>query len=119
MPADPTYVLFTSGSTGRPKGVMVPHAGVVNMLRGIHSHQPRDAAQVVGVSFNYVFDGFPWQLFTCIGSLLGTVPQHAQSPLCEQAEARGRRRPAAARAAAMPALSERERLVGVSPWTIL
>jgi amino acid adenylation domain-containing protein len=27
------YIIFTSGSTGRPKGVMVPHRGVVNMLR--------------------------------------------------------------------------------------
>ena len=69
VPADLAYVLFTSGSTGRPKGVMVPHAGVVNMLRGIHSHQPRDAAQVVGVSFNYVFDPFAYHLFLCIGSL--------------------------------------------------
>ncbi|MFP2902691.1 non-ribosomal peptide synthetase, partial [Corallococcus sp. 4LFB] len=28
------YVLFTSGSTGRPKGVLVPHRGVVRLVRG-------------------------------------------------------------------------------------
>jgi amino acid adenylation domain-containing protein/thioester reductase-like protein len=28
------YVMFTSGSTGRPKGVMVPHRGVVRLVKG-------------------------------------------------------------------------------------
>jgi amino acid adenylation domain-containing protein/thioester reductase-like protein len=27
------YIIYTSGSTGRPKGVMVPHAGLVNLLK--------------------------------------------------------------------------------------
>ena len=30
----PAYVMFTSGSTGTPKGVMVPHAGIVRLVRG-------------------------------------------------------------------------------------
>ena len=29
----PVYVMFTSGSTGVPKGVMVPHAGIVRLVR--------------------------------------------------------------------------------------
>lgn len=30
----PAYLLFTSGSTGRPKGVLIPHRGVVRLVRG-------------------------------------------------------------------------------------
>jgi len=31
---DVAYVMFTSGSTGRPKGVVVPHRGIVRLVRG-------------------------------------------------------------------------------------
>ncbi len=30
----PAHLLFTSGSTGRPKGVLLPHRGVVRLVRG-------------------------------------------------------------------------------------
>ncbi|MGB3627690.1 MAG: amino acid adenylation domain-containing protein, partial [Henriciella sp.] len=30
----PAYVMYTSGSTGRPKGVIVPHRGIVRLVRG-------------------------------------------------------------------------------------
>jgi amino acid adenylation domain-containing protein len=29
----PAYVMYTSGSTGRPKGVIVPHRGIVRLVR--------------------------------------------------------------------------------------
>ncbi|HEY9839881.1 MAG TPA: AMP-binding protein, partial [Candidatus Obscuribacterales bacterium] len=32
-PGDPAYLIYTSGSSGRPKGVLLPHAGIVPMLR--------------------------------------------------------------------------------------
>jgi len=31
--ADPAYVMFTSGSTGEPKGAVIPHQGVLNLVR--------------------------------------------------------------------------------------
>ncbi len=31
---DPAYVSYTSGSTGKPKGVVVPHRGVVRLVKG-------------------------------------------------------------------------------------
>ena len=32
---DPAYVNYTSGSTGVPKGVLVPHRGVVRLVKGV------------------------------------------------------------------------------------
>lgn len=32
-PHSPAYIMYTSGSTGRPKGVVVPHRGVVRLVR--------------------------------------------------------------------------------------
>ncbi len=32
-PADPAYVMYTSGSTGEPKGSVIPHRGVVRLVR--------------------------------------------------------------------------------------
>ena len=33
QPVDPVYVSYTSGSTGSPKGVVVPHRGVVRLVK--------------------------------------------------------------------------------------
>ena len=33
-PDDAAYIMYTSGSTGRPKGVVVPHRGVLRLVRG-------------------------------------------------------------------------------------
>jgi amino acid adenylation domain-containing protein len=37
-PDNLAYVIYTSGSTGTPKGVLVPHRGVVNLLRAAQEH---------------------------------------------------------------------------------
>ena len=31
---DPAYLMYTSGTTGKPKGVLVPHRGIVRLVRG-------------------------------------------------------------------------------------
>ena len=35
QPSDPAYVSYTSGSTGKPKGVVVPHRGVVRLVKEV------------------------------------------------------------------------------------
>ncbi|MEG3630798.1 non-ribosomal peptide synthetase [Streptomyces poriticola] len=77
-PHDPAYVIYTSGSTGRPKGVVVPHAGVVTLLRNTRPDMefgPRD----VWVQFHsYSFDFAVWELWGALvhgGELL--VPEYA------------------------------------------
>lgn len=34
---DPAYVMFTSGSTGEPKGAIIPHQGVLSLMRWARS----------------------------------------------------------------------------------
>src|SRR5262245_3341128 len=32
---DPAYIMFTSGSTGEPKGAVIPHQGVLSLMRWV------------------------------------------------------------------------------------
>jgi D-alanine--poly(phosphoribitol) ligase subunit 1 len=34
---DPAYVMFTSGSTGEPKGAVIPHQGVLSLMRWVRN----------------------------------------------------------------------------------
>ncbi|MFI9005867.1 AMP-binding protein [Actinosynnema sp. NPDC053489] len=63
---DPAYVMFTSGSTGMPIGVVVPHRGIVRLVRntGLLAFGPDD---VVCATVNPTFDMSVFELF---GALL-------------------------------------------------
>jgi D-alanine--poly(phosphoribitol) ligase subunit 1 len=40
----PAYIMFTSGSTGDPKGAVIPHQGVLSLMRWVREwvHEPAD-----------------------------------------------------------------------------
>ncbi|HEU4556305.1 MAG TPA: non-ribosomal peptide synthase/polyketide synthase [Longimicrobium sp.] len=50
------YVMYTSGSTGRPKGVVVPHRGVINLLRSIRERVGMEPADGLLAVTTYAFD---------------------------------------------------------------
>ncbi|WP_394824666.1 amino acid adenylation domain-containing protein [Pendulispora albinea] len=54
-PDTPAYVMFTSGTTGDPKGVVVPHRGVVRLVRDtnyIAFHPEDNVLQLSPVTFD-------------------------------------------------------------------
>ncbi len=76
----PAYVIFTSGSTGVPKGVVVPHAAVVNQLRGMQQEYPMDASSAVLVKTSAGFDLSIWEYWWAlhVGARLVLAPQDSQ-----------------------------------------
>lgn len=49
------YIIYTSGTTGKPKGVMIPHSGVIRLVKNtnyIQIHPHDRIAQAASVSFD-------------------------------------------------------------------
>ncbi len=65
-PLHPAYVMYTSGSTGAPKGVVVPHRGIVRLVRDTDLIGYRSDDVVCG-TVNLTFDLSVLELF---GALL-------------------------------------------------
>ncbi|GAP91098.2 putative non-ribosomal peptide synthetase [Rosellinia necatrix] len=67
------YVMFTSGSTGKPKGVMVPHRGIVRLVKQstMAKYLPPEGANMAHLT-NIAFDVSSWEIY---GALLngGTI----------------------------------------------
>ncbi len=73
----PAYILYTSGSTGNPKGVMVPHRGVVRLVRD-QNYMPFSADQVFLQMGNLCFDASTFEIWGALlnGARLVIQPQH-------------------------------------------
>ena len=54
-PDDIAYVIYTSGSTGKPKGVMVPHIGIVRLVKNTNYAQITPEDRFLQVS-TFAFD---------------------------------------------------------------
>ncbi|MFF2416072.1 amino acid adenylation domain-containing protein [Bacillus safensis] len=72
------YVNYTSGSTGAPKGVMLPHAGVVRLVRETNYIKLGPDDKMLQLS-NYAFDAFTFELWGMLlnGGQLILLPKYA------------------------------------------
>ncbi|TDE43708.1 amino acid adenylation domain-containing protein [Nonomuraea mesophila] len=70
--AAPAYLMYTSGTTGRPKGVMIPHRGVVRLVRGV-AYARLDATTRMAQVGATGFDASVWEIW---GALLNGGTLH-------------------------------------------
>lgn len=61
-PEAPAYVTYTSGSTGRAKGVVVPHRGVLRLVKEANYFQAGPKDRILSLS-GFYFDGSTFDLF--------------------------------------------------------
>jgi amino acid adenylation domain-containing protein len=75
VPEDPIYVMYTSGSTGKPKGCMIPHCGVVRLVKNanIQINSMDNVAQIA----NAAFDAMTFEVWGALlhGASLRIIPQ--------------------------------------------
>ncbi len=85
-PDSAAYILYTSGSTGNPKGVIVPHRGVVRLVRD-QNYMPFTADQVFLQMGNLCFDASTFEIWGALlnGARLVIQPQQ-KATLREVAE---------------------------------
>jgi amino acid adenylation domain-containing protein len=66
LPGNGAYVIYTSGSTGRPKGVLVPHAALVNYVRGAGEDAGIGAGDRVLQFASMSFDTSAEEIYPCL-----------------------------------------------------
>ncbi|MCP3059792.1 amino acid adenylation domain-containing protein, partial [Myxococcus sp. K38C18041901] len=76
QPSNLAYAIYTSGSTGQPKGIVVPHLGVVRLVRDSDYIQLSPQDRVAQVS-NASFDAATFEIWGALlnGALLVGVPR--------------------------------------------
>ncbi|WP_169750229.1 non-ribosomal peptide synthetase [Streptosporangium amethystogenes] len=67
-PGGLAYVIYTSGSTGRPKGVLVPHGGLVNLVRWHHEEFGTTAEDRTAIIAGPAFDVSVWEIWTYLAA---------------------------------------------------
>ena len=85
-PETAAYIMFTSGSTGKPKGVVVPHRGIVRLVRE-QNYAPFGPDAVITQLSNVSFDASTFELWGALlnGGKLVLQPQ-AKPTLAEVTE---------------------------------
>ncbi len=82
----PAYIMYTSGSTGKPKGVVVPHRGIVRLVKN-QNYAPFGPDAVITQMSNVSFDASTFELWGALlnGGRLVLQPQ-AKPTLAEVTE---------------------------------
>ena len=63
--SDVAYLMYTSGTTGRPKGVLVPHRGIVRLVRGVGYVRLDSTARVAQIGATG-FDASVWETWAAL-----------------------------------------------------
>ena len=75
------YIIYTSGSTGLPKGVIVPHRGVVRLVKSTN-YAEFNSGEVFLQLAPVTFDASTFEIWGCLlnGGKLVIFPPHLPSP---------------------------------------
>jgi amino acid adenylation domain-containing protein len=73
---DPAYVMYTSGSTGTPKGILIPHRGIVRLVKDTNYIQIERGDRISQAS-NIAFDAATFEVWGALlnGASLVMLPQ--------------------------------------------
>jgi len=63
----PVYVMWTSGSTGEPKAVVIPHRGVLRLMRD-RTFMDLGPGDRVAFASNTMFDATTWEVWASLGN---------------------------------------------------